>query len=105
MPDIFDDLNKNLIPILIKYLNDPNTKISENFESLLNDPKIFLSDFIEKFSKNYNQTGYSDSLNIPDLQNILDDEYDELFIRLKAIEDNMIKLENLLEDKNERHQS
>ena len=108
MTDLFDDFNKilkkDLFPILVKYLKDPNNKISYDINSILNDPRIFLSDVFEKFSKNKdhnaNQGDYKDIENINDIESSLDDEYDELLKRLIVIEENMIQLEKILKDKN-----
>ena len=108
MSDIFDDFNKvlkkDLVPILVKYFNDPNNKITDNFNDFLNDPQAFLKDIFEKFSKN-NDTdnkpvSYIDIENVSDEDPAIDDEYAELFKRLTVIEENMIKIEKILKDKN-----
>ena len=111
MSDLFGDFNKilkkDLFPILVKYLKDPNKKITYNINNILNDPHIFLTDIFEKVSKNkdrnVNQGDYKDIENINDLESSLDnenDEYDELLKRLNVIEENMVQLEKILKDKN-----
>tara|TARA_Y100001978_G_scaffold45477_1_gene40513 strand:- start:115 stop:429 length:315 start_codon:yes stop_codon:yes gene_type:complete len=104
MSDIFDDFNKvlkkDLVPILVKYLKDPNNKITDNLNDFLNDPQTLLTDIFEKFSRNKNQRNYTDIENITDIDPALEDEYDELFKRLIIIEENMIQIEKILKDKN-----
>tara|TARA_B100000900_G_scaffold350090_1_gene316497 strand:- start:626 stop:952 length:327 start_codon:yes stop_codon:yes gene_type:complete len=108
MPDIFDDFNKtlkkDLVPILVKYLKDPNNKIPNNINDFLNDPRIFLNDIFEKITQNKdndtNQTNYTNIENITDTDASLDDDYEDLLKRLNLIEENMIQLEKLLKDKN-----
>tara|TARA_B100000963_G_scaffold347253_1_gene353366 strand:- start:366 stop:692 length:327 start_codon:yes stop_codon:yes gene_type:complete len=108
MSDLFDDFNKifkkDLVPIFVKYLKDPNNKITDNLNDLLNDPQTLLSDVFEKFSKNKdnatNEKNYNDIENVTDINLEVDDEYDELFTRLILIEENMMKIEKILKDKN-----
>ena len=108
MPDIFDDFNKilkkDLVPILVKYLKDPNNKIPNNINDFLNDPRILLSDIFEKITKNkdndVNQSNCVDIENITDTDQSLDDDYEDLLKRLTLIEENMIQIERLLKDKN-----
>ena len=109
MSDIFDDFNKilknDLIPIMVKYFKDPkNKKITDNLNNFLNDPKIFLSDIFEKFSKNKNNDdnlqNYPDLENITDVDKIVEDEYEDLFKHLISIENNMMQIEKILNDKN-----
>ena len=108
MSDFFDDFNKifkkDLIPLLVKYFNDPENKITDNLNDFIEDPKIFLTDLFEKFSKNKNnenkQTNYTDIENITDLDKAIDDEYDDLLKRLILIEENMIQIEKILKEKN-----
>ena len=104
MSDIFDDfkkvLKKDLVPILVKYFNDPSNKITDNLNDFLNDPQTLLTDIFEKFSRNKNQRNYTDIENITDIDPALEDEYDELFKRLIIIEENMIQIEKILKDKN-----
>ena len=108
MSDLFDDFNKilkkDLVPILAKYLKDPNNKISENINDFLNDQRILLNDVFEKFSKNKDdkiyQSNYKDIENITDIDASNDFEYDELFKKLISIEENMIQIEKILKDKN-----
>ena len=108
MPDLFDDLNKifkkDFVPILVKYFKDPNNKITYNLNDFVNDPKVLLSELFEKFSKNRdyddNQVTYKDIENITDIDPASHDEYDELLKRLLSIEENMIKIEKILKDKN-----
>ena len=107
MSDIFDDFNKilkkDLVPILVKYLKDPNNKVSNNINEFINDTRILLNDVFEKITKNkyndVNQTNYEDIENIPDTD-VSSDDYEDLLKRLTLIEKNMIQLEKLLEDKN-----
>ena len=106
MSDFFEDINKifkkDLFPIFVKYLKDPNNKINDNLNDLLNDPQTLLSVIFEKFSKNKDNT--SKQSNVVDIEKITDtdpaveDEYDELFKRLIVIEENMIQIEKILKD-------
>jgi len=102
MSDIFDDfkklLKKDLVPILVQYFKDPNNKITDNLNDLLNNPQIFLKDIFENFSKNKNYDNKRESYT--DIDPIIDKEYDDLFKRLILIEDNMIQIEKFLKDKN-----
>jgi len=106
MPDILDDFNKilkkDLVPILVKYLNDPNNKIPNNINDFLNDPRIFLNDIFEKITINkandVNQTNDADIENTTDTDSSFDD-YKDLLKRLTLIEENMSQLEKLLKDK------
>ena len=108
MPDIFDDfkklLKKDLVPILVQYFKDPNNKITDNLNDLLNNPQIFLKDIFENFSKNKNydnkQESYTDIKNVTNIDSTIDDEYDDLLKRLILIEENMIQIEKILKDKN-----
>ena len=108
MTDLFDDLykilRKDLLPILVRYMKDPNNKISDNFTNFLNDPRILLNEIFEKFSKNkdndFNEVIYRDTENIIDNDSSSDEEYEELLKRLICIEENMIKLKKILKDKN-----
>ena len=108
MSDFFDDFNKifkkDLVPAFVKYLKDPDNKITDNLNDLLNDPQSLLSDVFEKFSKNkdngINQRTYNDIENVTDINPEADNEYDELFTRLIVIEENMMKIEKILKDKN-----
>ena len=101
MSDLFDDfnkiLNKDLFPFLVKYLKDPNNKISYSINNIMNEPNVFLTDIFEKFSKNkdynVNQRDYTNC------ENLNDDEYDDLLKRLVVIEENMNQLEKILKDK------
>ena len=107
MPDIFDDFNKilkkDLVPILVKYLKDPNNKIPNNINDFLNDPRILLNDIFEKITTNkandVNQTNHEDIENITDTDPSFDD-YKDLLKRLTLIEENMIQIEKLLKEKN-----
>ena len=107
MSDFFDELNKifkkDLVPILVKYINDPNNKISEKVTDFINNPRISFNDMIEKFSKN--KDNHINELIDKDFEDLTDtnpsfDEYDELLKRLIVIEENMIKIEKILKDKN-----
>ena len=108
MSDIFNDfkkvLKKDLVPILVKYLKEPNNKITENFNDFLNSPKTFLNDMFENFSNNKDydkkQESYTDIENLTNIDSTIDDEYDDLLKRLILIEENMIQIEKILKDKN-----
>ena len=107
MPELFDDFNKifkkDLIPILVKYLKDPNNKITDNLNNLLNDPKTVLTDIFEKLSINNDidnkQSNYTDIENLTEIDLAIDDDYSNLFKRLTLIEENMIQIEKILKDK------
>jgi len=106
MSDLFDDFNKilkkDLVPILLKYFKDPNNKITDNLNDFLNDPQTSLNEIFEKFSinKNIDNNQRNDMENISNIDSLIDDEYDELFKRLILIEENMIQIAKILEDKN-----
>ena len=108
MSDLFDDLNKilkqDLLPLMVKFIKDPNNKITENFNDFLNDPQTLFTDIVEKFSRNKdihnNQRSYKDIENITDIDPSFDNEYNDLFQRLIVIEENMIELEKILKEKN-----
>ena len=108
MPDLFDDFNrilkKDFLPILVKYLKDPNNKIQDNFNDLINDSQILFTDIFERISKNKNnydnQNNYTNIENVTDINPAVDDEYDDLLKRLTLIEDNMINIEKILKDNN-----
>ena len=108
MSDIFDDfkkvLKKDLVPILVQYFKEPNTKITDNLNDFLNKPQTFLKDMFTNFSKNKNydnnQESYTDIDNVTNIDPIIDDEYDDLLKRLIVIEENMIQIEKILKDKN-----
>jgi len=108
MSDLFDDFSKifkkDLVPVLVKFLKDPNNKVTDNLNNFLNDPQRLFNYFFDGFVKNqsnYNKPeNYTDIENVTDIDPVLDDEYDELFKRLVAIEDNMIEIEKILKDKN-----
>ena len=108
MSDLFDDLNKifkkDLVPILAKYFNGSDNKITDNLNDFINDPKTLLTDLFEKFSSdkdidNY-QRNFTDIENVSEIDSVYDDEYDDLLKRLILIEENMIEIEKLLKDKN-----
>ena len=108
MSDIFDDfkkvLKKDLVPILVQYLKDPNNKITDNLNNFLNNPQTFLKDIFEKSSKNNDydnkQASYPDIQNVTNIDSTIDDEYTDLLKRLILIEESMIKIEKILKDKN-----
>ena len=104
MSDIFDDFNKifkkDLIPVLIKYFKDPNNKIFDNLNDLLNDSQILLTEIFDNFSKNKDNSKYTDIDYVTDTDLVVDNEYDELLNRLIVIEENMIQIEKILKDKN-----
>ena len=108
MSDIFNDfkkvLKKDLVPILVKYLKDPNNKITDNLNDFLNSPQTFLNDMFENFSNNKDydikQESYTDIENLTNIDSTIDDEYDDLLKRLILIEENMIQIEKILKDKN-----
>tara|TARA_Y100000589_G_scaffold88471_1_gene82701 strand:- start:870 stop:1190 length:321 start_codon:yes stop_codon:yes gene_type:complete len=106
MSDLFNDFNKifkkDLVPIFIKYLKDPNNKISKNINNLIENPQTFLQDIFEKFSQNKdfdnNQESYVD--NVTDTYAGIDVEYEDLLKRLIEIEENMVQIEKILKEKN-----
>ena len=108
MNDFFDDFNKilhkDLITTLVKYLKDPNNKIPNNINDFINDPRILLNDIVERIAKykddDNNQTNFKDIENITDTDVSFDDDYEDLLKRLTLIEDNMIQIEKILQDKN-----
>ena len=108
MTDIFNDINKilkkDLVPILVKYLNDPNNKIPNNINDFLNDPRILLNDIFEKIAKNKDndndERNYVDIENVSDIDSASYDEYDDLLKRLILIEKNIIQIEKILKDQN-----
>ena len=108
MSNLFDNFNKffkkDLLPDLVKYLNDPKNKITDNLNDFLNDPQAILNNIIEKFPRNRdaedNQGNYMDIENLNDINISFDDTYDELFKRLILIEENMIQLQKILKEKN-----
>ena len=108
MSDLFDDFNKifkkDLVPIFIKYLKDPNNKITDNLNDFLNNPQSFVKDFFENLSKTkdyYNkQQSYNDIETVTNIDPTNDNEYDDLLKRLILIEENMIQIEKILKDKN-----
>ena len=108
MADFFDDINKilkkDLIPLLVKYFQDPNNKISDNLNNFMNNPQTFLTDILDKLSMNKdihnNQANYSDIEYVTDIDLNVEDEYDQLYEKLIVIEENMIQIENILKDKN-----
>ena len=108
MTDIFNDINKilkkDLVPILVKYLKDPNNKITNNINDFLNDPRILLNDIFEKIAKNKDndddERNYVDIENVSDIDSASYDEYDDLLKRLILIEKNIIQIEKILKDQN-----
>ena len=108
MPDIFNDINKilkkDLVPILVKYLKDPNNKIPNNINDFLNDPRILLNDIFEKIAKNKDndddERNYVDIENLSDIDSPSYNEYDDLLKRLILIEKNIIQIEKILKDQN-----
>ena len=108
MSDLFDDFNKifkkDLAPIFLKYLKDPNNKIVANLSDFINDPQTLITNIFEKFSKykgnDNDQQNNSDIENVTDIYDAVDDEYDELLKRLIFIEENMIQIKKILKDKN-----
>ena len=108
MPELFDDFNKifkkDFFPILVKYLKDPNNKITDNLNDFLDDPQIVLTKIFEKLSINKdidnNQRNYVDIENLTDNDPSCDDEYADLLKHLISIENNMIQIEKILKDKN-----
>ena len=111
MSDIFNDfkkvLKKDLVPILVQYFKDPNNKISDNFNAFLNKPQTFLKDMFETFSTNKDydnkQEFYTDIENVTNIDPTIDDEYDDLLKRLILIQENMIQIEKILKEKNEKY--
>ena len=108
MPDLLNDfkkvLKKDLLPAVVKFINDPNNKITDNLNDFLNNQQIFLKDIFENFSKNKDydnkQESYTDIENVINIDPNIDDEYNNLLKRLTLIEDKMIELQKILKDKN-----
>ena len=108
MSELFDDFNKilkkDLVPIMVKYLKDPNNKISDNLSNLLKDSQLFLTDIFEKFSINNDVNNdpidYTDFEDKTDLNTAVNEDYDVLYKRLAVIEENMTLIANLIEDNN-----
>ena len=108
MSDIFDDFKKvfkkDLVPFFVQYFKDPNNKLTDNLNDFLNNPQTFLNDMFENFSKykdyDNKQESYTDIENVTNLDPTIDDEYHDLLKRLNLIEENMIKIEKILKDKN-----
>ena len=107
MSDIFDNfkkaLKKDLTPILVQYFKDPNNKVIDNLNDLLNNPQTFFKDIFENSSINneYNkQKSDNDIENVINIDPAIDDEYDQLLKRLILIEENMNQIEKILKDKN-----
>tara|TARA_Y100000589_G_scaffold142778_1_gene136281 strand:+ start:821 stop:1162 length:342 start_codon:yes stop_codon:yes gene_type:complete len=107
MPDLFDDFSKRLknefVPILVKYFKDPNNKINDNINDFLNDSRNFLTEVLEKISKNSNDDIYqrnnTDFENINSInQPVQTDEYADLLKRLISIEENMIQIQKKIKD-------
>ena len=106
MSDLFDEFNKifkkDLVPIFVKFLKDPNTNITDNLNNFLNDPQILLTDLFDGFVKNKdndkNQENFINLENVTDIDPVLDEEYDDLVKRLIVIEDNMIQIQKILKD-------
>ena len=108
MSDIFDDfkklLKKDLVPILVQSFKDPNNKITDNLNDFLKHSQTFLKEIVENFSKNNDfdikQESYTDIKHESNINQTIDDEYDDLLKRLILIEENMIQIEKILKDKN-----
>jgi len=108
MSDLFDDFNnifkKDFVPIVVKFLKDPNNNIKDNLNYFLNDPQRLLNNLFDGFSKNKDNDNiprnYKDIKNATDIDPVLNDEYNDLFERLILIEDNMSQIEKILKDKN-----
>ena len=108
MSDLFDDFNKifkkDFVPIFLKYIKDPNNKITDNLNNFLNNPQTFLTEILEKFSRNKdiykNQRNTSDNQYKTDIYPSVDNEYDDLLKKLIVIEENMIQIQKILKDKN-----
>tara|TARA_Y100000589_G_C27138053_1_gene623400 strand:- start:771 stop:1115 length:345 start_codon:yes stop_codon:yes gene_type:complete len=112
MSDIIDELNKifrkDLLPALFKYLQDSNNNITNDLNNFLNDPQLSLKDILKKFSKNkdnvYNKSNNTGIENIYDASPECDDEYHDLLERLILIEENMIKIENIIKNKKGKYE-
>ena len=108
IPDFFDNFNqflkKDLVPILTKNFKNPDNKITDNLNDFFKDPQIFINEIIEKLLINKdidnNQSNYTDIENNDDIDQPMDNDYEELFQRLIIIEENMINLEKILKDAN-----
>ena len=111
MSDIFDDftkvLKKDLVPFFVQFFKDPNNKLSDNLNDILNNPQIFLKDIFENFSKNKDyenkQESSTDIENLTNIDPTIDDEYDDLLKKLTLIEENMIQIEKFLKENNEKY--
>ena len=107
MSDIFNDFKKvlkeDLVPLFVQYFKDPNNKLIDNLNDLLNNPQTFFKDIFENSSINneYNkQKSDNDIENVINIDPAIDDEYDQLLKRLIIIEENMNQIEKIVKDKN-----
>ena len=107
MSDFFDELNnsfnKEFIKDFLKYVKDPNNKISDNLIKFLNDSKISINEilvnFIDKKDNLQSDSEYKnidENLSVSPLQK---KDYDDLLIRLQMIQENMKHMENYLTNK------
>ena len=107
MSDFFDELNNNFnkefIKDCLKYLKDPNNKISDNLVKFLNDPKISINEIlVNLMNQKNNSQNHSEYKNKDDnlfVNPLEKKDYDDLLIRLQMIQDSMIKMENYLNNK------
>tara|TARA_Y100000589_G_C27106475_1_gene610318 strand:+ start:926 stop:1252 length:327 start_codon:yes stop_codon:yes gene_type:complete len=108
MSDLFDDFNKifkkDLVPIFVKFLKDPNNNITDNINNFVSDPQRLISDFFDGFVKNKDYDKKPEhSINIENFTNndpVFDNSYDDLFKRLISIENNLIQIQKILKDEN-----
>jgi len=106
MSDLFDDFTKifkkDLVPIFIKYLRDPNNKITDKLNDLINDLQNPLAKIFEKFStkedNDNNEIKYTDIKATREVP--FNYDYEDLYKRLISIEENMIQIEKILKAKN-----
>ena len=94
-------LNKDIFPKINQFVKDPNNNFVENINNLLNEQKIPLKDILNKFQETEYKSKDIDSYSNIDKNEeiVLDENYDDLFIHLKIIEDNMVQLQKFLKDK------
>ena len=106
MSDLFNDFNKifkkDLVPIFIKYLKDPNNKITDKLNDLINDLQNPLAKIFEKFFTNeYNDNNDIKYTDIKATSEVpFNYDYEDLYKRLISIEENMIQIEKILKAKN-----
>ena len=104
MSDFFDELNnsfnKEFIKDFLKYVKDPNNKISDNLIKFLNDSKISINEilvnFINQKDNLQSDLEYKNSDNNLSVSPLQKKDYNDLLNRLQRIQENMIHMENYL---------